>query len=200
MFLRSLLTTMPLLLIGCDAADVTEQEADFSRWIKEPVNQNNVEALKVYLKTHDADGVIPMEQLLRSDVRWKKCQSEPYSSPSKDQWPHIILTLHLLRDKILPLIGPVEAQSVFRNPTINHCIGGAKNSYHMQFFAIDMKPLPAVSRDILIAKLCRFYRNEGKKHNIGLGLYAGTRFHIDTAGYRSWGQDQKASSSPCQSN
>lgn len=81
MFSRSLLIIVPLLLIGCDTADVKEQEADFSRWMKEPVNQNNVEALKVYLKTHDADGVLPMEQLLRSDVRWKKCHSEPYSSP-----------------------------------------------------------------------------------------------------------------------
>jgi hypothetical protein len=32
---------------------------------------------------------------------------------------------------------------------------------------------------------------------IGLGFYAGNRFHVDSKGFRRWGADGKGATSPC---
>jgi uncharacterized protein YcbK (DUF882 family) len=125
------------------------------------------------------------------------CGADPFAVPPKEQWPHIIPTLKVIRDEVQPLVGPVEALSVFRGVAINRCIKGASQSMHLRFHAIDMRPVRAVTRAQLIQKLCKLHAEKGKALNIGLGIYRGTRFHIDTAGYRRWGQDHHAASSPC---
>jgi uncharacterized protein YcbK (DUF882 family) len=109
----------------------------------------------------------------------------------------MVPTLTAIRDEVVPLVGPVEAQSVFRGPDINRCIKGASESTHLRFHAMDMRPTKPMTRAELIDKLCKLHGEKGKALNMGIGIYRGTRFHIDTAGYRRWGHDHRAATSPC---
>jgi Peptidase M15 len=151
------------------------------------------------LRREGVDHIIPLHQLLRSDVKWEKCGAEPFSVPPRKLWLNIVPTLRTIRDDVVPRVGPVEALSVFRTNQINKCIRGAHKSYHMRFHAIDMQPTNSIPRDEMVSKLCGLHRRKGNALQIGLGIYGGKRFHIDTAGYRAWGHDHKAASSPCRS-
>ena len=176
-----------------------QSENGFAKWRAIDGNRQATERLQQFLTAEKVADVIPLDQLLRSDTQWRRCGAEPFAIPARDKWPDMVPTLRLIRDEVKPLISPVEAMSVFRSPAINRCIKGASRSYHLQFRAIDMRPVKNVSRAALIEKLCALHARKGKRLNIGLGIYKGRRFHIDTAGFRRWGHDHHAISSPCAS-
>ena len=150
-----------------------------------------------WLSEQGLSGVVPMEGLTRSATDWRKCKGQAYAVPPREYWPAIVPTLRLLETEIKPLVGPVRVDSGWRSPKINECVGGAKASKHMSYQALDLSPLSPITRDELIMRLCTFHRDHGAKYNVGLGIYKGTRFHIDTGGYRRWGADYKSASSPC---
>jgi Peptidase M15 len=186
-----------LALGACSGRDENRDAARFAEWRQSDSNKAKAFALQSYLTQNSVGKVLPLRQLLRSDTQWRKCGAEPFAVPPKDQWPHIIPTLKVMRDEVQPLFGPVEALSVFRATAINHCIKGASHSTHLRFHAIDMRPIQPVTRAQLIQKLCALHARNGNALNMGLGIYSGTRFHIDTAGFRRWGQDHHTASSPC---
>jgi Peptidase M15 len=189
-------TAALILLASLTACD--EREPDrFAKWQKTGTNNADAAALQRYLNDQRVGNVIPLHQLLRSDTKWRLCGADAFDVPPKSLWPNMVPTLRLIRDEVEPMIGPVEAQSVFRSPAINRCIRGASQSYHLRFHAIDMRPDKGVTRTELIKKLCKLHAARGKALNMGLGIYSGTRFHIDTAGYRRWGHDHRAGTSPC---
>jgi uncharacterized protein YcbK (DUF882 family) len=183
-----------IALIACQPPSQSEFEA----WQAKGSNKARSMALQAYLNQESVDGIIPLHQLLRSDVKWRQCGAEPFAVPPNELWPNMVPTLTLLRDEVQPVIGKLSAQSVFRDAKINRCIKGAKRSFHLRFHALDLKPAPGVTRQMLITKLCKLHREQGAKLNMGLGIYSGTRFHIDTAGYRGWGHDHRAATFPCQ--
>ena len=150
-----------------------------------------------WLLEQGLSGVVPMEGLTRSATDWRKCKGQAYAVPPREYWPAIAPTLRLLETEIKPLVGPVRVDSGWRSPKINECVGGAKASKHMSYQALDLSPLSPITRDELIVRLCKFHRDHGAQYNMGLGIYKGTRFHIDTGGYRRWGADYKSASSPC---
>jgi hypothetical protein len=195
-----IMLALPLTMIGCAEPAPPDHLAQYQKWLAQANNRAQANALSAYLDQQGVDGIFPLDQLLRSDTKWQRCKAQPFAIPPRQNWSNMIPALKLIRSEILPLIGPVEAQSVFRDAAINNCIKGARQSYHLRFHAIDMKPAPGVTRQQLITKLCRLHREKGKKLNMGLGIYRGTRFHIDTAGYRGWGHDYRGSSFPCRHN
>ncbi len=194
----AILSTLALLA-ACNGENLGGDSERFEQWRQQGANKAEAAALQNYLSSQSVEEVIPIRQLLRSDTQWRKCDAEPYDVPPKTLWSNMVTTLQVIRDEVQPLIGPVEALSVYRNPIMNQCTKGATRSYHLQFLAIDMKPVKKVSRAELIEKLCALHASKGRALNIGLGIYSGTRFHIDTAGYRRWGHDHTASTSPCAS-
>ncbi len=196
--MKLLLILLPFaLLTACDKTPRQQETARFAKWQQIASNKTDAAALQSFLNAKGVGTVIPLPQLLRSDTQWKKCGAAPFAVPPKAIWPHIVPTLKLIRSEVEPLIGRIEAQSVFRGPDINRCVKGASQSFHLRFHAIDMRPAKGVTRAELIQKLCVLHARKGEALNMGLGIYRGTRFHIDTAGYRRWGQDHKAASSPC---
>lgn len=189
-----------LSLFALTACQPSGSDADlrrFEQWFHNQKDKSDVEALGAFLNSKGVGDVLPIHQLLRSDTNWRKCNAEPFAVPPKALWPSMVPTLKLLRDEVLPLTGRVQAQSVFRAPSVNQCIGGASGSFHTRFRAIDLEPTNGTTRAQLIEKLCALHARKGKALNMGLGIYKGTRFHIDTAGYRSWGHDHRAATSPC---
>ncbi|MFC4291597.1 hypothetical protein ACFOWX_04120 [Sphingorhabdus arenilitoris] len=194
-----LLAAFSLLLTACKEQHSKPSDDEYRRWIAQTDNTKNVAALENYFAERDVAHILPIAELLRSDVRWKKCGADPFSVPPRKYWPNMVATLKLVQREIIPILGPVEAVSVFREPSINTCIKGASKSFHLRFFAIDMQPVGKMDRPVLIQKLCTLHRSKGKSAQMGLGIYRGTRFHIDTAGYRNWGKDYSSKSSPCRS-
>jgi hypothetical protein len=191
------LIALCLNIAGCSKHTGPPSETEYQQWQKDPENVKNAAELENYLTRQGIAGVFPIQQLLRSDVKWRACKAEPFIVPPKKYWPHIGRILRVIKNEIIPLVGPVEALSVYREPKINRCVRGAKQSFHLKFHAIDMKTQKPISRQLMIEKLCELHTKKGKSLNMGLGIYKGQRFHIDAAGFRSWGHDFKSSSSPC---
>jgi uncharacterized protein YcbK (DUF882 family) len=194
-----ILLALCALQTACNISPNPPSFRDYGLWKTKDQNAAKAEAFNIFLKTHGVSDVMPLHQLLRSDVLWHKCHAEPFNVPPRKLWPHMVPTLKLIKNEIVPVIGEVEAISVLRSPSINKCIKGASKSFHLRFYAIDMKPKQYLSRKEMIEKLCRLYLDKGQSLNMGLGIYAGTRFHIDSAGHRQWGSDYKTRSSPCRS-
>lgn len=192
-----ILLTLPLVLAACAQPTVQDRSAQYQAWLAKGDNRAQANALAAYLGQQGVGDVSPLDQLLRSDTNWRRCKAEPFAVPPRRYWPNMVPTLKLIRAEIIPLVGSVEAQSVYRGAAINRCIKGASQSFHLRFYAIDMTPAAGVSRAQLISKLCKLHRDKGARLNMGLGIYTGTRFHIDAAGYRGWGHDFRGRTFPC---
>ena len=146
-----------------------------------------VKAFHDYLTTYGVGGVAPTWQLLRTATDWQKCGSEPFEVPPTSAWPNIVAALRYVGTYVTPQIGPVEVVSVYRNPRLNACAGGAPESTHKTLGAVDMVPLRPITREALISRLCQIHQASGEQFWVGLGLYKGIRFHIDAKKYREWG-------------
>ncbi|MFL6724695.1 MAG: D-Ala-D-Ala carboxypeptidase family metallohydrolase [Sphingomicrobium sp.] len=146
-----------------------------------------VKAFNDYLTAYGVGGVVPTWQLLRTATDWEKCGAEPYEIPPPSAWPNIVAALRYVGAYVTPRIGPVEVVSVYRNPRLNACAGGAPASTHLQLGAIDMVPLKPITREALMWRLCQIHQESGERYWVGLGLYKGIRFHIDAKKFREWG-------------
>jgi len=169
----------------------------FAAWRAGPAKAD-VAAIEAYLAREGVGDVLPIADILRSDARWRRCPKvEPFAMPPKAMWPAMVPTLRYVRDHVVPAVGPVRVVSGYRDPVANICFKGAKASKHLQFAALDLMPAGKVDRAALIAKLCPLHAQTGAANRVGLGIYVATRFHVDTAGFRRWGGDYHAASSPC---
>ena len=122
--------------------------------------------------------------------------SVPFEVPPISEWPHIVQTLRYINDYVIPTVGPVEAVSAYRNPSLNVCAGGAPESAHKHYSAVDLVPLRQTTREELMRKLCAVHARRGTDYSVGLGFYAFLRFHVDTTKYRRWGADPNVASCP----
>ena len=110
------------------AAYVTagQDEAGYRSWyLAAPWRAGQVKMLNDYLDSAQVSGILPTWQLLRTATSWQECGGQPFEVPPTTEWPHMIQTLRYVRDYVIPAVGPVEAVSVYRNPVLNKCAGGA---------------------------------------------------------------------------
>jgi len=140
-----------------------------------------------FLETHHCHSIVPAQHLWRQGTDWKKVNQPQHAMPPKEMWGNIVPLLHFINEEIIPLIGEVEVVSGFRTPAFNHLAAGAKRSRHLYFQAVDIIPKQAYSREELHSLLLQLWKQKGQKYKLGLGLYKGVRFHIDSFGYRKWG-------------
>jgi len=109
--------------------------------------------------------------------------------PPTEEWPHVVQTLRYIRDYVIPALGPVEPVSTYRNPSLNVCAGGAPESAHKHYSAIDMVPLTPMTREAMMTALCGDHSRHGGAYGAGLGFYAFMRFHVDSQKFRRWNMD-----------
>lgn len=167
-----------------------QDEPGYRSWyLAAPQRAVQVKAFNDYLTASRVAGILPTWQLLRTATSWQECGAQPFEVPPPDQWPHLVNTLRYIHDYVVPAIGPVEAVSVYRNPQLNQCAGGAPDSAHKQDSAIDMVPLRPIDRVTLMRTLCGDHTQHGAPYNAGLGFYAYVRFHIDSTKFRRWNMD-----------
>jgi len=169
---------------------VGQDEPGYRSWyLAAPWRAGQVKAFNDYLASAQVAGIVPTWQLLRTATSWKDCGQQPFEVPPSDQWPHMVQTLRYVRDYVIPTVGPVEPVSVYRNPALNVCAGGAPESAHMLDSAVDLVPLRPIDRITLMRTLCGTHSEHGAAYNAGLGFYAYLRFHVDSTKYRRWNMD-----------
>jgi hypothetical protein len=167
-----------------------QDEPGYRSWyLAAPWRAAQVKSFNDYLVSAQVGGILPTWQLLRTATAWKDCGAQPFEVPPTSEWPHMVQTLRYVRDYVIPAVGPVEAVSVYRNPDLNKCAGGAPESAHKDDSAIDMVPLRPIDRVTLMRTLCGIHSEHGAAYNAGLGFYAYLRFHIDSTKFRRWNMD-----------
>jgi hypothetical protein len=172
-----------------------QDEPGYRSWyLGDPARAGQVKAFNDYLVSADVGGVLPTWQLLRTATAWRDCGGQPFEVPPSSEWPHMVQTLRYVRDFVVPAVGAVEPVSVYRNPHLNQCAGGAPESAHKLDSAIDMVPLTSIDRVTMMRRLCAPHSEHGAAYNAGLGFYAYMRFHIDSMKYRRWNMDPAVAS------
>lgn len=167
-----------------------QDEPGYRSWyLAMPSRAAQVKAFNDYLATWQVAGILPTWQLFRTATSWEQCGGQPFEIPPTSEWPNIVQTLRYVHDYVVPAIGPVEAVSVYRNPALNACAGGAPESAHKHYSAIDMVPLKPTTREDLMRTLCAAHARRGPDYQVGLGFYAFLRFHVDTTKFRRWNMD-----------
>lgn len=167
-----------------------QDEPGYRSWfLAAPWRAAQVKAFNDYLVSNQVGGILPTWTLLRTATSWQECGGQPFEVPPADEWPHMVETLRYVRDYVIPSVGPVEAVSVYRNPQLNKCAGGAPESAHKLDSAIDMVPLRPITRVALMRTLCGVHTEHGAAYSAGLGFYAYLRFHVDSTKFRRWNMD-----------
>jgi hypothetical protein len=176
---------------------VGQDEPGYRNWyMASPAHRIGVTSFNNYLVTYGVGGIVPTWQLLRTATSWQRCGAQPFEVPPASEWPHIVQTLRYINDYVVPAVGPVEPVSGYRNPLLNACAGGAPESAHKHYSAIDLVPLRPTRREDLMRTLCVVHARRGLNYGVGLGFYAFLRFHVDTTKYRRWGADPDSVSCP----
>lgn len=167
-----------------------QDEPGYKSWyLAAPWRAGQVKAFNDYLVASGVGGILPTWTLLRTATSWQECGAQPFEVPPSSEWPHMVETLRYVHDYVVPAVGPVEAVSVYRNPQLNKCAGGAPESAHRLDSAIDMVPLKPIDRVTLMRTLCGIHTEHGAAYNAGLGFYAYLRFHVDSTKFRRWNMD-----------
>jgi hypothetical protein len=167
-----------------------QDEPGYRSWyLAAPWRAAQVKSFNDYLVSHQVGGILPTWQLLRTATSWQECGGQPFEVPPAEDWPNMVQTLRYVHDYVVPAVGPVEAVSVYRNPTLNQCAGGAPESAHKLDSAIDLVPLRPIDRITLMRTLCGVHSEHGAAYNAGLGFYAFLRFHVDSTKFRRWNMD-----------
>jgi hypothetical protein len=182
---------------AADYITLGQDERGYRLWYSaRPWRPMQVRSFNNYLLQYGVSGIVPTWQLLRTATSWHRCGGEPFEVPPTTEWPHIVQTLRYVNDYVVPAIGPVEAVSAYRNPALNACAGGAPESAHKHYSAIDLVPLRPTTREDLMRTLCGVHARRGTDYQVGLGFYAFLRFHVDTTKYRRWGADPTTARCP----
>lgn len=132
-----------------------------------------------------------------------ECEWTRFAVPPQKYWQNIIPSLQLVEKlQLNGFFQRYEVTSSFRNPDMNSCVRGASRSKHLYNYAVDFQVQDAdlkqpEQRAKLQKSLCEFWKKEGKRYKMGLGIYQDNRFHIDLQGYRTWGSDYSQKTSPC---
>ena len=177
----------PLFNPAADYITPGQDELGYRSWYgRAPLRPVYVRAFNQYLVTYGVGGVAPTWQLLRTATDWQKCGAEPFEIPPTSDWPNLVAALRFIREQIVPVVGPVEPVSVYRNAALNACAGGAATSTHREMGAVDIVPLRPVTREALMMSLCLIHAAQ-RESPVGLGFYKGLRFHIDARKHREWG-------------
>src|SRR3954468_20782206 len=143
-----------------------QDEPGYRSWyLAAPWRAAQVRSFNDYLASYQVSGIVPTWQLLRTATSWKDCGGQAFEVPPATEWPHMVQTLRYVHDYVIPAVGPVEPVSVYRNPALNQCAGGAPESAHKTDSAIDMVPLRPITREMLMKTLCTNHSEHGAAYN-----------------------------------
>ncbi|WP_348637747.1 D-Ala-D-Ala carboxypeptidase family metallohydrolase [Photobacterium sp. DA100] len=160
--------------------------AAFRGWVLMNKKQADIqEGYKYFLDRGVKEG-IPLHLVLLQGTDWRLSNTTVFNLPDKKNWDNMVRTLLFIQQHVMPKTGLLIPVSGDRSKEYNQHAGGAPRSSHLDFCALDLVPTRNISRTELHNILNSIYNSVGRENKMGLGLYSGVRFHIDTCGYRSW--------------
>jgi hypothetical protein len=186
----------------------TQDHAAFQRWLdQDPNHARDFAEFDAFLAKEGVRDVVPSWQLVRGDGSvGAVCTGHPFQVPPRSLWPNVVPVLHFVRKEIVPRTGPLEANSAWRSATANLCARGASHSRHLTFSGIDFVVQRKLESRELFRLLCGLQAELGPRSRFGLGAYfdpsspkknAKGQFHVDLAGYRTWGFGYGGGTSAC---
>ena len=188
-----------LILLGAGAFTAHATPVDnrtlevFEAWHSR--HEEDIKKLEEFLRKSELQDVIPMHELLRTASDWKRCKAQPFEVPPIKHWPAVQSTVSLVRElHSRGLLLNAEVVSGYRNAKLKGCANGRSGSAHRAAFDVDMLSIDPVRAG---DSLCKFWLSDGKKWEMGLSKYPSGRIHLDTNGYRTWGQDATKKTSFC---
>jgi len=195
---RRWISALGAIVLASCSSPPTEEEV-FQAWLAADSRRAAAfTRFEASLEREGVLGVVPSRQLWFVDRLQPRCVTAPYVAPPEEAWTNIAPALRIIRDHVEPAIGAVRVVSGYREEAFNACLHAATRSAHRGYHALDLVPEDRrVTRAQLIAALCPIYARDGRRTHLGLGIYAGVRFHIDAHGYRGWGNDYHATTFPC---
>lgn len=143
---------------------------------------SDLHSLQAYLDEWSIHHFSAKELTLHDNPRWWGAR---YVVPPVDLWPRIIPTLRVA-ESLRKVLGPLHVVSGYRCHEYNELVGGAQRSQHVQFRALDLRP---VDTDVTYLQVCaRLLDEVDLGVDLGVGLYD-SFVHIDT-GFRrrTWSQ------------
>ena len=110
--------------------------------------------------------------------------------PPAALWWNILPTV-AIADLLRAKFGRIGVNSGYRDRIYNKKVGGAKDSYHIKFNALDLRSLEGHD----VGEMALFLQLKGWKSLMGLGVYTGF-IHIDTRvlmyGAEPWYHDYRS--------
>ncbi|WP_444943117.1 hypothetical protein ACJJIK_14015 [Microbulbifer sp. ZKSA006] len=161
-------------------------EAAFNQFLRQGNNRSRIQALDQWLRERGLAGIFPTRELLRQGDQWLNLEEAPFAIPPRDLWPNIAKTLTLVRDQLIPLIGPVTVVSAYRTNSYQRKLAPQKHPHHRDFCGLDLIPKSHIGHRELAEELSALHARLGPESRAGMGLIDGILFHIDTCGYRTW--------------
>ncbi|GAB2875417.1 hypothetical protein ACCI51_05230 [Microbulbifer echini] len=161
-------------------------EESFKSFLRNGNNRAQVKALSDYLESRGLSEVTAVSNLLRQGEEWLELEKPAFALPPQGEWSKMADTLKLLREQVVPLIGPVAVISGFRSDSYNRELEHSDKARHRAFCALDLIPTSNISHGELVEELQALHARLGPESRFGLGLGNGVLFHIDTCGYRTW--------------
>ncbi|MCK7597851.1 DUF4381 family protein [Microbulbifer sp. CAU 1566] len=160
--------------------------ASLNQFLRQGNHRREFGQLARFLKEAGVAGTTEPENLLRQGSDWLDLKEPPFAIPPQAVWANMVPTLKLIRDELEPTIGPVDIVSAFRTDQYNRKAGGSSKSKHKTFCGVDLVPRSNISRKELVEELRNLHARLGPDSHMGLGIYSGVRFHVDTCGFRRW--------------
>lgn len=182
------------------AGDKRDENA-FRAW-SERIKPERLSEYEKFLSKREVLRIAPLHELLRTSSDWETSAcarngAQPFEIPPSDLWDSQARTLNLIKllskRKILP---PFEIASAYRNNLVESCSKGA-GKRHPTAGAFDLVPRNPGDRAVAVEALCKFWREEGLKHDMGFSVYPSGRIHIDTVKFSTWGENGKSNTSRC---
>ena len=162
----------------------TQQSVD--RYLRQDDHRARFAQMLDYFDRRGVGEVVEPQSLLRQGTDWLDIGEPAFAIAPESLWPTMVATLTLLRDELVPSIGPVEVLSAYRTDNYNRKTGGSRSSKHRDFCGLDLVPQSNISRKELVEELKALHARLGPASHMGLGFSSNLRFHIDTCGYRTW--------------
>lgn len=189
------LSGVTLLCLGIAACSSRSEsiEQRYQHWL-EAGHRTQVASYGSYLRAQGLDQIVPLHGLLRSGRRWRRCGVDEFAVPPRADWARMKPTLELIADlRAVGILDTATVASAWRSPTFNRCEGGSSASRHLTNNALDFD----IQGRIDVRRLCAYWRTRGAARKFGLGFYSPTEIHVDTSGFRTWGEDYHRGSSLC---